>query len=158
MQYSNEEYKNMIMQMNMNKNRKVIWIGALICSVISFILTILTYDNFYFDLTISLIAGIVVWFILRKMIVDAVKRVNLTDDIVSVEQKIYDNKISQKIVKQKGVQNNIDFYYKDVSFVKQDKSNYYLYFDTNVAIIVNKLKIENKEDFKNSLKVNNLIK
>lgn len=158
MEYTSEEYKKMIMQMNMNKNKKTLWIGAIVCATISFIITTIIARDFYFNLVLSLMAAIAVWFILRKIIVDAVKKVNITDDIVSVEQKIYDNKISQKIIKKKGLQNSIDFYYKDVQFLRQDRDNYYLYFDSNVAIIINKLKIENKEAFKKRLQSNNLLK
>lgn len=158
MEYTSEEYKKMIMQMNMNKNKKILWIGAIVCATISFIITTIIARDFYFNLVLSLMAAIAVWFILRKIIVDAVKKVNITDDIVSVEQKIYDNKISQKIIKKKGLQNSIDFYYKDVQFLRQDRDNYYLYFDSNVAIIINKLKIENKEAFKKRLQSNNLLK
>lgn len=158
MEYTKEEYTKMIMQMNMNKNKKLLWIGSTVCTAISFILTTIIENDFYFNIVISIMAGIAVWFILRKIIKDAVKRVNITDDIVSVEQKIHDDKISQKIIKKKGLQNSVNFYYKDIEFVRQDGDNYYLYFNTNVALIVNKLKIENKEKFKKNLQSHSLVK
>lgn len=158
MKYDLSEFKSLILQLNMSKYKKMIWWGSIIATVLSFIVSMLIDKDVYFNLFVSIIAGVVVWFVLKKSIMDSAKKINFVDDIIYMEQEILEDKIVEKVFKKGDIENVGEYYYKDIVFVKQDKAAFYLYLNNNVAIIIGKSKLENINDFEQKLKEYNLLK
>lgn len=158
MKYDLSEFKSLILQLNMSKYKKMIWWGSIIATVLSFIVSMLIDKDVYFNLFVSIIAGVVVWFVLKKSIMDSAKKINFVDDIIYMEQEILEDKIVEKVLKKGDIENVGEYYYKDIVFVKQDKAAFYLYLNNNVAIIIGKSKLENINDFEQKLKEYNLLK
>ena len=156
MKYSNEDYEKLVLALNMNKNKKIIWIGTIISVFLIFGITTLIEEDFYFNLVLSIGGSIVVYFSSKKSIYNSAKKVNFIKNIISIEQEIYEDKIVEKVLKTDGCENVGEYYYKDFIFVKEGKRHYYLYLNSNAAIIVDKEKLENKENFDKILKINNL--
>lgn len=158
MKYDKEEYLKKIIQLNLNKNKKIIWIGTIICFALVFVINTIIERDFYFNFMVAIIGAVFCYFILKKLICDSAKKINFINDIVCVNQEIFEDKIVEKVIKTNEVENSGEYYYKDMVFVKTDKCNFYLYLNSNAAIIVGKDKLKNVEDFKKILEANNLIK
>ena len=158
MKISGAEYEKMILGLNLNKNRKMIWISTLVAVVGSFIVSMLIQNDIYFNVIISIFAGAGTCFVVRKMLVDGVNKANFVKDIVGVEQELREDRIMEKVVKRDGTVNSGEYYYKDIAFVREDKACFYLYLSSTAALIINKGKLDDLDSFKRKLKENNLLK
>lgn len=156
--YSGEEYKMLILQLNANKNKKFMLIMSLVSAVIGFVVGIIIDDDMYFNFVLAFSAAIATYYIMKKNITDNAKKVNFMRDITSVEQKIDEEKIEEKVFRKNGTINEGKYSYKDISFVKQDKHNFYLYLNNEAAIVVGKAKLENVDYFKKILQEHEFIK
>lgn len=156
--YSGEEYKMLILQLNANKNKKFMLIMSLVSAVIGFVVGIIIDDDMYFNFVLAFAAAVATYYIMKKNITDNAKKVNFMRDITSVEQKIDDEKIEEKVFRKNGTINEGKYSYKDISFVKQDKYNFYLYLNNEAAIVVGKAKLENVDYFKKILQEHEFIK
>ena len=131
MRYSNEEYEKLIIDLNLNKNKKIIWIGAFLCLVIVFIVMTVFYKDISLAIPVSVFSFVGGYFLCRKLIYDNAKKANYIRDIKYVEQEIYEDKLVEKVVRT-GEQENIgEYFYKDIVLVKEDKKNFYLYLNMN---------------------------
>lgn len=157
-EYSGEEYKMLILQLNANKNKKLMLIGSLVSAVIGFIVGIVIDDDMYFNFVLAFAAALATYYIMKKNITDNAKKVNFMRDIVRVEQTITEYKIHEKVVRKSGVINEGEYSYKDISYVKQDKLNFYLYLNNEAALVVGKSKLKNVDEFKNILLKHEFIK
>jgi len=157
MRYSVDEYEDSIIQLNLNKSKKIIKIATIVTIILTFIITSIIKWDPYFNSILSIFAAIAVFYSLRKIIKDSTKRINFTKDIAAIEQDFDNDKIVEKVIRKDNVETNGEYYYKDIAFVKEDKSNYYLYLNNKSAIIVIKRKFENIEQFKKILIDNKLI-
>ena len=158
MKYTKNEYEDKIIQLSMNKNKNLVLICLSVAFVIVFSMTGLNDSDFVFNFIIAIVIAISFYFAFKKFLYNNAKKANLTSDIVYVEQEIYEDKIIEKVVKVGDAINSGEYYYKDIEFVKEDKNNFYLYLNKNAAIIVDKNKLDNKQNFKKILKDNKLIK
>lgn len=156
--YSGEEYKMLILQLNANKNKKFMLIMSLVSAVIGFVVGIIIDDDMYFNFVLAFAAAVATYYIMKKNITDNAKKVNFMRDITSVEQKIDDEKIEEKVFRKNGTINEGKYSYKDISFVKQDKYNFYLYLNNEAAIVIGKAKLENVDYFKKILQEHEFIK
>ena len=158
MRYNNYEYEEMVLALNENKNKKTMWGGFFIAFIISFVASHFIDKDFYFNFILALIAAFVTKNFVKKSICENAKKVNFIKDIISVEQTIYENKITEKVIRTGDIEMSGEYYYKDVVMVKEDKENFYIYLNNNSAIIVNKSKLENVKWFKKVLADNELVK
>lgn len=156
--YSGEEYKMLILQLNANKNKKFMLIMSLVSAVIGFVVGIIIDDDMYFNFVLAFAAAVATYYIMKKNITDNAKKVNFMRDITGVEQKIDDEKIEEKVFRKNGTINEGKYSYKDISFVKQDKYNFYLYLNNEAAIVIGKAKLENVDYFKKILQEHEFIK
>lgn len=158
MKYNQEEYKNLVIDLNVNKSNKTMWLSSIVFSIVILVISIINYKEFYFSFVLSIFVFVLMRYLMKKVLMDTAKKSNFVDDIDYVEQIIDEEKIIEETVKRNGTTNKGEYYYKDISFVKEDKKNYYLYLNSTIAIVVSKGKLENENDFRNKLSKNNLIK
>ena len=157
MRYNVDEYEDSIIQLNLNKSKKVTIIGTFVTPVLTFIITSIIKWDLYFNFVLSVFASIAVFYSVRKIVKDGAKRMNFTKDILAIEQEYDNDKITEKVIRKGNTETSGEYYYKDIAFVKEDKRNYYLYLNNNAAIIVIKSKLENISHFKKILIDNKLI-
>lgn len=158
MKYNNYEYEEMILALNVNKNKKTIGGSFFIAFIITFVISHFIDKDFYFNLILGFIAGFVIKNFVKKSIYENAKKVNFVNDIISIEQTVYEDKIMEKVFRKGDIEMSGEYYYKDVVMVKEDKENFYIYLNNNSAIIVNKSKLENVKWFKKVLADNKLVK
>ena len=127
MKYSNYEYEEMVLALNANKNKKTISLSFFVAFIISFVVSHFIDKDFYFDFILSLIAAFVTRHFVKKSIYENARKVNVINDIISIEQTIYEDKITEKVIKTGNVEMSGEYYYKDVIAVKEDKENFYIY-------------------------------
>ena len=157
MRFDREEYRQLIMDLNFNKSKGMLWGSSLLAAIISFIVTMFIDSSIYFNIVIALIAGFATYFYIRKSVAKNAEKLNFLDNINSVNQTIYEDKIVEVVVSTDGEEAYCEYYYKDIFFVKQDKKNFYLYLNFNAAVIVSKDKLDDINSFVEILRQNNLI-
>ena len=157
MKFSREEYEDMIIRLNYNKNKMMVMVMATVSAILAFVVGMLIDGGVYFSAVLAIAAAIGARFAIKKSIIDNAKKVNFLRTINFVEQEIYRDKIVEKVVRTGEAENCGEYYYRDIGFVREDKFNFYLYLNDDSAIIVSKNKLGNIEDFEKILRANDLI-
>lgn len=158
MRYNHDEYEQMVFDLNICRSKKVMVIGAVVTSIISFIIMLVFYKDIYFGLVIAIIAALVTYFFTRKAVLDSAKKANFIKNIKYIDQTINEDKIVEKVVDYQELENIGEYYFDDMICSKDDDKNFYLYLNKNAAVIVSKSKIENINSFKEILIKHNLLK
>ena len=157
-EYSGEDFKLLILQLNANNNKKMMLIASLVSAIIGFVVGVILDDDLFFNFVLAFAAAIAAYYIMKKNITDNAKKVNFMRDIVRIEQTITEDKIREKVIRKNGAVNEGEFSLSEISFVKQDKLNFYLYLSNEAALVVSKSKLKNVDEFKNILIKNNFVK
>ena len=158
MKYNGHEYENMVVELNLNKNKKIIVGSFFVAFIITFIVIRFIDNDFYFNVILALIAGFATKSCVKKSVCENSRKTNFVRDIKIVEQVVCKDKILEKVTRDSGVENNGEYYYRDMILVKEDKNNFYMYLNNNSAIIVGKNKLDDICGFKKILRDNDLIK
>ena len=124
----------MVLALNANKNKKTISLSFFVAFIISFVVSHFIDKDFYFDFILSLIAAFVTRHFVKKSIYENARKVNVINDIISIEQTIYEDKITEKVIKTGNVEMSGEYYYKDVIAVKEDKENFYIYLKSTPPV------------------------
>jgi hypothetical protein len=157
MKYSCEEYEELIISLNLNKNRRFIYLISLVSAVVAFVVGMIIDSSFSFSVVLAVATAIGAYFSFKKSILESAKKANFLRTIKFVEQNICEDRIVEKVVRVGNVENCGEYYYRDIAFVRDDKLNFYLYLNDDTAIVVNKSKLGDVANFEKILKANNLI-
>ena len=123
----------------------------------AFVICIIIERDLFFSVVISIGALFFSRYLLKNNIKENTKKSKFSKGLIYIEQIIYEDKIIEKVYWEKNIENTSEYYYKNVKMLKEDKNNFYLYLNDNSALIVNKSKLENIDQFEKILKANNLI-
>lgn len=152
MKYDFKEYEKMIEELNMNKNRYVYLTGTVAVAI-----TMLLIGFFQYKMDVvtcvfySGLITIMYYYLLKYIIIRNAKNINMSNKIVSVEIEIKEDVLIERVIKENNNENISECNYLDVSKIKEDKNNFYLYLTKNAAIIISKEKLEDIENFKKLL-------
>ena len=158
MRYEHDEYEQMVLDLNISRSKKIMLIGAIVTSIICFIVMVAFYKDISFSIVIAVVAAFVTYFFTKKTIIDSAKKANFIKNIKYIEQTFDEEKLVEKVVDYQELENVGEYHFKDMVEAKEDNKNFYLYLNKNAAVIVVKSKIENINSFKEILIKNNLLK
>jgi hypothetical protein len=156
--YSKDAYEKQIFQLNIRKNKKLLFFLPFLGFVITLVIGLIAKEDLFFCLPLGIIVAVAVKYYFKKYIIENAKKFNYIKDIKYIEQWIDNKGIVEKVVRIDGIEEVNEYLWKDVVKVSEDKWNYYLYLEIGAAIIVDKRVEENKQQLQKILKANNLIK
>lgn len=150
MKYTNDEFAELIKKMTIRTTRIVRCFLYLFSLVVGCVVWFQSHS--IISLIIFFIIVIIINSIFKKTVIKQTLKNNKIETIEYVEQKIYEDRIEEKVKK-----NNLEimeskYYYLDIVKIIEDKFNYYLFVTKNSCLIVSKNKIINKTEFMQILK------
>jgi hypothetical protein len=88
MKYSCEEYEELIISLNLNKNRRFIYLISLVSAVVAFVVGMIIDSSFSFSVVLAVATAIGAYFSFKKSILESAKKANFLRTIKFVEQNI----------------------------------------------------------------------